>query len=139
VLADAGARLDRSDLVNVACRSAELVFSDVVRTGFDMPRTQPYDVASTIYALTRLADVTSTSTYATLAVAARAWFDGRNAAGRPVYDRDAGRVGDGIDGGRVNTNSGAEANIVGAQALFDEAVTLAGQLSEAEALPASVR
>jgi hypothetical protein len=39
-----------------------------------------------------------------------------------VYDRDAGRVHDGIDEGVLNPHSGAESNIVGAQALFDDVV-----------------
>ncbi|HEY0408805.1 MAG TPA: hypothetical protein VGE42_00910, partial [Candidatus Dormibacteraeota bacterium] len=121
-----------------ACRSAELVFAGIVETGFDLPRAQAYDVASSVYVLSRLAGVTGDSRYSALAAAARGWFDGRNPAGRPVYDRDAGRVGDGVDGHRVNAHSGAESNIVGAQALFDDAITLARRLSESEALPAGV-
>jgi hypothetical protein len=137
VLADAGVRLGRADLVLAARRSAELVFSGTVRAGFDRPRTQPYDVASAVYVLSRLADVTGASEYSALAAAARGWFDGRNPAGRPVYSRSAGRIGDGLDGNRVSTASGAEANIVGAQALFDDAVTLARRLGSSEALPTS--
>lgn len=135
VLAAAGALLDRDDFVATARRSAELVFMGVVKEGFDLPRTQPYDVASTVYVMTRLADVTGAPEYAALAAAARSWFDGRNAAGRPVYNRTAGRVADGVDGRRVSANSGAEANIAGAQALFDDATTLARTLSPSDALP----
>ncbi len=87
--------------------------------------------------MSRLTDVTGASEYSALAVAARGWFDGRNPAGRPVYNRSAGRIGDGVDGHRVSTESGAEANIVGAQALFDDALTLARRLTTSEALPAS--
>ncbi|MGH7686233.1 MAG: hypothetical protein ACREN2_05385 [Candidatus Dormibacteria bacterium] len=135
VLADAGVRLGRDDLVAAATGSAELVFTKVVDAAFDLPRVQPYDVASTVYALTRLAEVTGVTRYAALATAARSWFDGRNAAGVAVYDRSAGRVGDGVDEGCVNTNSGAEANIVGAQALFDEATTVARHIGNVDALP----
>lgn len=135
VLADAGSLLGRDDLVAAARRSADLVFSGIVRSGFDLPRTQPYDVASTVHVLSRLAQVTGAAEYAALASAARGWFDGRNPAGRPVYDRTAGRIGDGVDGRRVNPSSGAEANIVGGQALFDDTVTLARGLSDSEALP----
>jgi hypothetical protein len=39
-----------------------------------------------------------------------------------VFDRAIGRVADGIDDRRVSENSGAEANIVAAEALFDAAV-----------------
>ena len=138
VLADAGARLGRGDFLASARRSAELVFSEVVKSGFDLPRVQAYDVASVIYALMRLAEVTGAPGYAALASASQAWFDGRNPAGQGVYDRRTGRVGDGIDNGRVSSNSGAEANIVAAQALFDSAATLARRLTSSEALPASL-
>jgi hypothetical protein len=136
VLADAGVRLDRQDLVATACRSADLVFRTVVMSGFDLERTQSYDVASAVYVLTRVAAVTGTPAYAALAGMARSWFDHRNAAGQPVYDRRAGRVSDGVDGRRVSDNSGAEANIVGAQALFEDTAKLAKRLAAREALPA---
>ena len=135
VLADLGVRLGREDFVALARRSADLVFADVVGSGFDLPHVQPYDVSSAVYALTRLADVTGASEYGSLAVEARKWFDGRNPAGRAVYDRGAGRVGDGVDLGVVSNNSGAEANIVGAEAMFDDAVGVARSLEESEALP----
>src|SRR5436305_1845363 len=48
------------------------------------------------------------------------WFDGRRPAGRPGYDRAAGRVADGLDGTLLNPHSGAESNVVGAQALLDD-------------------
>ena len=138
VLADLGLHLGREDFIAVARRSAELVFTDVVGSGFDLAHVQPYDVASATHALTRLADVTGVPEYASLAAESRQWFDGRNPAGRAVYDRGAGRVGDGVDHGIVSGNSGAEANIVAAQALFDDAVTVARALTEAEALPPSL-
>lgn len=138
VLAEVSARLRRDDYLVIARRSAELVFSGVVRAGFDSPHIQPYDVASAVYALSRLADVTAESDYAELTAAAREWFDGRNPAGQPVYDRAEGRVRDGVDEGRVSAHSGAESNIVGAQALFDDAIAVARRLIGSEALPASV-
>ena len=135
VLADAGIWLGRPDLVAIASRSADLVFREVVIAGFDLPRTQPYDVASAVYGLSRVAAVTGTPTYASLAAMARSWFSGRNGAHQPVYDRRAGRVGDGVEEGRVSRNSGAEANVVGAQALFEDAAKLARRLSAEQALP----
>ena len=138
VLADLGLHLGREDFVAVARRSAELVFADVVGSGFDLPHVQPYDVSSATHALTRLAEVTGVPEYVALAADSRQWFDGRNPAGRAVYDRGAGRVGDGIDHGVVSSNSGAEANIAAAQALFDDAVTAARALAEAETLPLSL-
>ncbi|HET9051484.1 MAG TPA: hypothetical protein VFO60_07250 [Candidatus Dormibacteraeota bacterium] len=134
VLAEWGALAGRDDVVEVARHSAELVFAGAVDGGFDLPRTQPYDVASAIDVLDTLARVTGEDRYEGLARAARAWFDGRNAAGAPIYDRDAGRVADGIDSGRVSSRSGAEANVVAAQALFPDTVTLAR--SAASGVPA---
>lgn len=135
VLAEVAVRLERRDWLDVARRSAELVLAEAVSTSFDLPRVQPYDVASVVYSLSRLLDVTGEPEYEALLSASRAWFDGRNSAGRPVYDRVTGRVGDGIDQEGVSTHSGAEANIVGAQALFDDAAAVARRLPPSEALP----
>jgi hypothetical protein len=60
---------------------------------------------------------------------ARAWFDGRNPARSAVYDREEGRVYDGIDEGLVNLHSGAESNVVGAQALLDQVIRTAPVLA----------
>jgi hypothetical protein len=122
VLADAGALLGRADLVAVARQSALEYLAPLVESGFDLPTVQPYGVASVVYSLERLAAVTGDPVFAELLKAARAWFDGRNPAHRPVYDRDAGRVHDGIDDGLLNRHSGAESNIVGAQALIDDVI-----------------
>jgi hypothetical protein len=128
VLAEAGMLLGRADLVDVARHSASLVFRGVVDSGFDMERVLPYDVASCVDGLDRLAAATRAPEYGELARLARAWFDGRNPAGRAVYDREAGRVGDGVDHGRVSAGSGAESNIVAARALFDSTARLASTL-----------
>lgn len=118
VLADAGTYLGRADLVAAARRSAELVFVPAIASAFAFPVVQPYDVACAVDAMDRLAAVTGEAGYDRLATDARDWFDGRNTAGVPVYDRERGRVADGIDHGRVSDASGAESNIVGAQALI---------------------
>ena len=138
VLAEAGALLGRDDLIEAACRSAELVVAGPVRTGFDLPRVQPYDVASAIDVLDRLARVTGRRGYSTLATDARAWFAGRNPSRGPVYDRAAGRVADGVDGGVVSSNSGAESNVVAAHALFDGVLELVGGPEEAGCAPPSL-
>jgi len=135
VLADVAVRLGRDDWLAIAARSAELVFASAARSGFDLVRVQPYDVASAIYTLSRLAEATGDPAFGALVTCSRAWFDGRNPAGRPVYDRDAGRVGDGVDRRCVSTRSGAEANIVGAEALFDDAASVASRLMDSEGLP----
>lgn len=120
ILAQAGALLGRADLVEVARRSAEAVFSPAIASSFDLPVVQPYGVACAVHAMDALADATGDPRYASSARLARAWFDGRNPARTPVFDRRRGRVADGIDDGRVSLNSGAESNIVAAQALFAE-------------------
>lgn len=136
-LAGAGVHLGRSELVEAAARSATLVFHAIVDTGFDMPLAQPYDVASCVAVLRRMAELTGDQAHGLRAAAAAGWFDGRNPAGLPVYDRSTGRVADGVDAGRVSTRSGAEANIVGAQTLIDAATAVALALPAAEAVPAA--
>jgi hypothetical protein len=129
VLAASGAALARGDLVAVARRSADVVFPDLIESGFDLDRVQPYDVQSSVYAMDLLAAVTGEPVYDALGRKARLWFDGRNPARSQVYDRARGRVADGVDGRLVNPRSGAESNIVAGQALFDDAVVLAHQLT----------
>jgi hypothetical protein len=139
VLAEAGDRLGRDDLIGAARRSAELVFADAVATGFDLPRTQPYDVASTVFVMVRLGAVTGALEYQAAADNARRWFDGRNPAGARVYDRSTGRVADGVDGRTVSMHSGAEANIVAAQTLLADVVTQVTTRDEAEMRAPGVR
>jgi len=79
----------------------------------------PFDVSCAVLALSAVAEATGQARYAEQAELARAWFRGRNAAGRPMYDRRRGLVYDGIDDGRINRNSGAESNVEGALTLFD--------------------
>jgi hypothetical protein len=129
VLAAAGAALVRGDLVGVARRSADAIFPDLIESGFDLDRVQPYDVQSSVYVMDLLATVTGEPVYGALGRKARLWFDGRNPARGQVYDRASGRIADGVDRGLVNPRSGAESNIVAGQALFDEAVVLAHRLT----------
>ncbi|HVR88429.1 MAG TPA: hypothetical protein VHG53_02660 [Candidatus Limnocylindria bacterium] len=117
VLAEAGVVLERPELVDVARRSADRYLGPLVSGGFDLPTVQPYGVASAVYVMDRLYAATGDAHYRDAARDARAWFDGRNLASSPVYDRSAGRVADGLDLGRLNPHSGAESNILGAQAL----------------------
>ena len=93
----------------------------IVHGGFDRISVTPYDVTSTVFSLDRLAAATGEERWTELAQDARAWFEGRNTAGAPVYDRARGRVADGIDEGRISENSGAEANIEAGGALLDAA------------------
>lgn len=128
VLADAAIVLDRPDLLDVARRSARELIVPEIERAFARPTVQPYGVAAVVYVMDRLFIATNESVYATLRDHARAWFDGRNPAGTPVYDRVNGRVQDGVDDGHVNEHSGAESNIVGAQALFPEVARRATEM-----------
>ena len=119
-LADAGAYLGRDDLVRVARESALRYLAPLIDSGFDLPTVQPDGVACALFGVERLAAITGERRFAQLAERARAWFDERNPARRPVYDRVTGRVHDGIDAGVLNDHSGAEANIAAAQALLPE-------------------
>ncbi|HEV8229586.1 MAG TPA: hypothetical protein VGQ86_06480 [Candidatus Limnocylindria bacterium] len=131
VLAEAAAFIGRDDLIAVARRSALAYLAPIIGSGFDEPMVQPYGVASAIHSVERLAAVTRDPVFDDLWRKARAWFDGRNPAGAPVYDADAGRVYDGIDEGVVNPHSGAESNVVGAQALIDRVIATAPRLMPA--------
>ncbi|HUZ89823.1 MAG TPA: hypothetical protein VMU49_08340 [Candidatus Acidoferrales bacterium] len=124
VLADAGTVLEREDLVKVAERSADRVFAELIDSGFRAPLVQPYGVQSAVFGMDRLAAATGRSEYYRLARLARLWFDGRNPPGRAVYDRDSGRVADGIDELRISLRSGAESNISAGLALFPDIVLL---------------
>ena len=117
-LAQAGAYLDREDLVQVARESALLYLAPLIESRFDLPTVQPDGVASALFGVETLANVTRERRFTELAEKARAWFDGRDPAGRPVYDRVAGRVHDGVDAGVLNEHSGAESNIAAGQALL---------------------
>jgi hypothetical protein len=127
-LADASGYLERPDLLDVAKRSADQLYIELIASGFDRALTSPFDVATAYDAMIRLSHATLDKKYTVLATEAADWFNGRNPAGQAVYDRVKGRVADGIDSGRLNDNSGAESNIVGAQTLFDEVKVMAHEL-----------
>jgi hypothetical protein len=127
-LADASAVLARPDLLEVARKSADALYTNVIESGFDRSPISAFDVATTCDAMTRLAGASGDARYRELGALAREWFTGRNPARRAVYDRDKGRVADGIDDGRLNQNSGAESNIVAAQTMLSDVTTLARTL-----------
>ena len=125
VLADAAEALHDPDLLAAAVLSADAVLLPVVADGFDRPSTSPYDVACVVTGLDRVASATGQGRFSAGAADARAWFSGRNPAGVAVYDRDAGRVSDGLDGTVLNTNAGAESNVEAGLALLEDAVASA--------------
>lgn len=118
-LARIGTAFGHNDLVRAAARSADAVLVPAAERGFAGPRSLAFDVSCTIAGLDAVATATGEMRYFSAAASARAWFDGRNAAQQPVYDRARGLVRDGIDGGRLSENSGAESNIEGGLALLD--------------------
>jgi hypothetical protein len=138
-LADAAGLLDRPDLLEVARRSAGEVFEPVIESGFDLPHVHPYDVQSAIFVMDRLAAATGDRRYAELARKGRAWFGGRNPAGSPVYDRERGRVADGVDQGVINAHSGAEANISGGLALLADPFVMEQSAASSGALTSASR
>ena len=129
VLAEAGAFLARDDLTAVARQSALAYLAPLIDAGFDEPTVQPYGVASAVYSMERLRVLTNEPRFDELWRMARGWFDGRNSARRALYDREEGRVYDGIDEGVMNVHSGAESNVVGAQALLDQVIRTAPLLA----------
>jgi hypothetical protein len=130
-LAEAAQTLDRPDYLDAATASAEIVIVPEVASAFGgRESTSPYDVAAAVWSLDRLGAASKDDRWAHLAAEGRAWFDGRNTAGSAVYDRERGRVADGIDGTRVSDNSGAESNIVAAEVLLDEAIEAARSMAD---------
>lgn len=125
VLADASVLLHRDELRTVAVNSAGAVFVDAIESGFDLPHVHAYDVQSAVLVMERLAAVTGRPRYLELALKAKGWFGGRNPAGVAVFDRTTGRVADGIDDGKLNHRSGAEASISAGLALLDDPGVLA--------------
>ena len=117
-LARIGTALGRDDLVQAAARSADAVLAPAAERAFQGVRSLAFDVSCTVAGLDAVAAATGEARYPELAQSARAWFDGRNAATAPVYDRVRGCVFDGIDGDTINGNSGAESNIEGGLALI---------------------
>lgn len=130
-LARAARTLSRPDYLDAAIASAEIVIVPAVTSAFGgRESTSPYDVAAAVWSLDQLAGATGDDRWARLASDGRAWFDGRNTAGSAVYDRERGRVADGIDGTRVSDNSGAESNIVAAEVLLDLAIEAARSMPD---------
>ena len=119
-LALAGARLKWTPFVDVAEESVRLMIEPVIQGGFALPQVLPYDVSSVIFDIKALFAVTQREEYRDYLHLARAWFRGRNPAGQPVYDPEAGLCHDGVDNNRVSENSGAESNIEAAFALMEE-------------------
>jgi hypothetical protein len=119
-LARASAAFGRNDWLRLAEETVLGYLAPRVRAAFPQRTVIPYEVSSVTANLEALAAITGDNRYRELLFLARAWFRGRNAAAKPVYDALHGAVADGIDGSHVSPNSGAESNAEGAFALLDE-------------------
>lgn len=117
-LAEAGRLLCLPDLVETARASADTLLLPAVNLLGTSAYVLPFEVSCIVSGLTAVARASGDKKYTAAAARARSWFTGRNAAGKPVYERRRGLVYDGIDEGRVSRNSGAESNIEGALALL---------------------
>lgn len=110
---------DQPHLAEVAIASAFELFGPAVAAGFAGPEpTTPYEVSCAVAAFDAVHHARGDQRAAELADLARAWFHGRNAAASPVYDPIRRLAYDGVDGRGVSPNSGAEANIEAAFALY---------------------
>ena len=110
-LADAGAYFGRAEWIEAARTSAERLLIPAVDLEFPGPTSIAFDVSCAVRGLQAVGKATGDGRYTKYADLGRTWFDGRNAASLPVFDRQRGLTYDGIDFGRVSQNSGAETNI----------------------------
>ena len=117
-LAEAGVAFGRPAFVEAARRSAEAVLLPALDWCLTADHVLPFDMSCVTVGLASVARATGSVRYAHGAGLARAWFEGRNAAGSPVYDHQRGIVYDGVDERQVSRNSGAESNIEGGLALL---------------------
>lgn len=117
-LALVGNALDKPYLVEAAEASARAVYGPVVETRFARKTTIPYDVSSVALAAHCLYRATHRPEWQRMRDQARAWFHWRNPVASPLFDPVIGAFFDGVDGDRINTNSGGEANIEACNAIF---------------------
>lgn len=125
-LAAVGAALGRRDIVDAARTEADGLWARSLSAGAipaavaadGSVRLFPqiaYGVSPVVEGALALADATGERRYAVLAGLAAGWFTGANPAGAQMYDEQAGRGLDGIDGpsagAGVNRNAGAESTI----------------------------
>jgi len=113
VLATLGHRFRRPEWVEQARSSAWAVLAPPLVDMFaSRASTVPYELASVIRSLRWVGLLAEDTALLRAAGVATSWFWGNNAAGAPLINHVAGGgVSDGIDGGRLSANSGAESNI----------------------------
>jgi hypothetical protein len=118
-LALVGEAFDDQGLISVASRSAHLRLVPQARMCHVASRVEPHDISSLLFSLHAVHRVVGSSELAEAAKRAQSWFADSNTAGTAVYDAANGLVFDGVDSGHISRNSGAEANIEAALALYD--------------------
>ncbi|MGV8118492.1 MAG: hypothetical protein AB2L14_01895 [Candidatus Xenobiia bacterium LiM19] len=127
-LARAGRVLRQKEWIEAAEREAQqsimrlLVSDGLIFAMGPLPipaPAQPYGNEVLTCGLIELYRATGKEQYATMAGLMASWFFGNNSSSLPVYDAHTGRVFDGVDGRKLNTNSGAEATVSGLLAMLD--------------------
>jgi len=120
VLALASRRYGRPEWLEAARRVVDGYLAPLIEEEFKTTRTMPYETSSILFNCRKLHEAVGDGRYTDLGDLTRQWYHGRNAAREPVYNPEAGMVFDGTDSDRVSLNSGAESNIEGGFALYDE-------------------
>jgi len=117
-LVAAARQLGEPAYLEVAEATAACVFRRLASAGPSRRYPSPvrtgicaYDVSPACRGLGALYRATRRPKYAAWLWRLIAWFDGANAAGRPLYARPEGRCHDGIDGDALNPDCGAESAI----------------------------
>jgi len=117
-VASAASLVERSDLVR-SCRETieHLVQEDVAACFWvDYPERRKdglcaYNISPMVQGLDAMYRTTAEEKYRELALLGADWLYGRNDAGEAMYDPATGMCRDGINGGRVSENFGAESAI----------------------------
>lgn len=116
-LAGAATALDDAAYLACAERTVEGLVRPVLEGGFyyrypdDRAAQCAYCVSPMVQGLAALYRGTGRDEYRALALRAGEWFYGANDAGAVMYDPESGRCFDGLTGGDVSPNCGAESSI----------------------------
>ena len=106
-LAEAGTYFRRPEWVEAARASAERLLIPAVELKFPGPTSIAFDVSCAVRGLLAVGTATGDESYTRYANLGRTWFDGRNAAANPVFDRQRGPTASGLPLGRCVIVAGA--------------------------------
>jgi hypothetical protein len=118
-LASASLALGEPTLGEAALTSASRRLIDAANRLYSNVTVIPYDASSVAWSCRKLYELSADQVWLRNLVSAVSWFYGYNSASAAVYNRRLGLVYDGVCSGEVSKNSGAEANIEGAEALLE--------------------